>query len=226
MKQETIDQVFSYLNINNSHLYKPSNYNGQKNFICKIENNYWFLMIFFNMYCLVKENPELQTREEFKFNSNRQLKVAINKDQDIEKVFAFIVSQLNYIDFLKTNYSRKENTNLGEVYTSINNHYISNTYLHPNLIEEKTVIFDKDSIIFAPLQSSRMTIRPELRQSNYLNREQIEELISNRVSDSISQLAEQTQRIITPRERDVENLRSRLIRLSEQLRILERNNNE
>lgn len=226
MKQETIDQVFSYLNISNSHLYKPNNYNGQKNFICKIENNYWFLMIFFNMYCLVKENPELQTREEFKFNSNHQLKVAINKDQDIEKVFAFIVSQLNYIDFLKTNYSRKENTNLGEVYTSINNHYISNTYLHPNLIEEKTVIFDKDSVIFAPLQSSRMTIRPELRQSNYLNREQIEELISNRVSDSISQLAEQTQRIITPRERDVENLRAQLIRLSEQLRILERNNNE
>ena len=226
MKQETIDQVFSYLNISNSHLYIPNNYNGQKNFICKIENNYWFLMIFFNMYCLVKENPELQTREEFKFNSNHQLKVAINKDQDIEKVFAFIVSQLNYIDFLKTNYSRKENTNLGEVYTSINNHYISNTYLHPNLIEEKTVIFDKDSVIFAPLQSSRMTIRPELRQSNYLNREQIEELISNRVSDSISQLAEQTQRIITPRERDVENLRAQLIRLSEQLRILERNNNE
>lgn len=226
MKQETIDQVFSYLNISNSNLYKPSNYNGQKNFICKIENNYWFLMIFFNMYCLVKENPELQTREEFKFNSNHQLKVAISKDQDIEKVFAFIVSQLNYMVFLKTNYSRKENTNLGEVYTSINNHYISNTYLHPNLIEEKTVIFDKDSVIFAPLQSSRMTIRPELRQSNYFNREQIEELISNRVSDSISQLAEQTQRIITPRERDVENLRSQLIRLSEQLRILERNNNE
>lgn len=226
MKQETIDQVFSYLNINNSHLYKPSNYNGQKNFICKIKNNYWFLMIFFNMYCLVKENPKLQTREEFKFNSSDQLKVAISKDQDIKKVFAFIVSQLNYIDFLKTNYSRKENTNLGEVYTSINNHYISNTYLHQNLIEEKTVIFDRDSVIFAPLQSSRMTIRPELRQSNYLNREQIEELISNRVSDSISQLAEQTQRIITPRERDVENLRAQLIRLSEQLRILERNNNE
>lgn len=226
MKQETIDQVFSYLNINNSRLYKPSNYNGQKNFICKIENNYWFLMIFFNMYCLVKENPELQTREEFKFNSNHQLKVAIGKDQDIKKVFAFIVSQLNYMDFLKTNYSRKENTNLGEVYTSINNYYISNTYLHPNLIEEKTVTFDIDSAIFAPLQSSRMTIRPELRQSNYLNREQIEELISNRVSDSISQLAEQTQRIITPRERDVENLRSQLIRLSEQIRILERNNNE
>ena len=226
MKQETIDQVFNYLNISNSNLYKSSNYNGQKNFICKIENNYWFLMIFFNMYCLVKENPELQTREEFKFNSNHQLKVAISKDQDIEKVFAFIVSQLNYMVFLKTNYSRKENTNLGEVYTSINNHYISNTYLHPNLIEEKTVTFDIDSVIFAPLQSSRMTIRPELRQSNYLNREQIEELISNRVSDSISQLAEQTQRIITPRERDVENLRSQLIRLSEQLRILERNNNE
>lgn len=226
MKQETIDQVFSYLNINNSRLYKPSNYNGQKNFICKIKNNYWFLMIFFNMYCLVKENPELQTREEFKFNSNHQLKVAIGKDQDIKKVFAFVVSQLNYMDFLKTNYSRKENTNLGEVYTSINNYYISNTYLHPNLIEEKTVTFDIDSAIFAPLQSSRMTIRPELRQSNYFNREQIEELISNRVSDSISQLAEQTQRIITPRERDVENLRSQLIRLSEQLRILERNNNE
>lgn len=226
MKQETIDQVFSYLNINNSRLYKPSNYNGQKNFICKIENNYWFLMIFFNMYCLVKENPELQTKEEFKFNSNHQLKVAISKDQDIKKVFAFIVSQLNYMDFLKTNYSRKENTNLGEVYTSINNHYISNTYLHPNLIEEKTITFDIDSAIFAPLQSSRMTIRPELRQSNYLNREQIEELISNRVSDSIGQLAEQTQRIITPRERDVENLRSQLIRLSEQIRILERNNNE
>lgn len=226
MKQETIDQVFSYLNISNSHLYKPSNYNGQKNFICKIENNYWFLMIFFNMYCLVKENPELQTREEFKFNSSDQLKVAISKDQDIKKVFAFIVSQLNYIVFLKTNYSRKENTNLGEVYTSINNHYISNTYLHPNLIEEKTVTFDIDSVIFAPLQSSRMTIRPELRQSNYLNREQIEELISNRVSDSISQLAEQTQRIITPRERDVENIRSQLMRLSEQIRILERNNNE
>ena len=178
------------------------------------------------MYCLVKENPELQTREEFKFNSSDQLKVAISKDQDIKKVFAFIVSQLNYIVFLKTNYSRKENTNLGEVYTSINNHYISNTYLHQNLIEEKTITFDIDSVIFAPLQSSRMTIRPELRQSNYLNREQIEELISNRVSDSISQLAEQTQRIITPRERDVENLRAQLIRLSEQIRILERNNNE
>lgn len=226
MKQETIDQVFSYLNINNSRLYKSSNYNGQKNFICKIENNYWFLMIFFNMYCLVKENPELQTREEFKFNSNHQLKVAIGKDQDIKKVFAFIVSQLNYMDFLKTNYSRKENTNLGEVYTSINNHYISNTYLHPNLIEEKTATFEIDPLIFGPLQSSRMTIRPEFRQSNYFNREQIEELISNRVSDSINQLAEQTQRIIAPRERDVENLRSQLIRLSEQIRILERNNNE
>lgn len=226
MKQETIDQVFSYLNICNSHLYKPNNYNGQKNFICKIENNYWFLMIFFNMYCLVKENPELQTREEFKFNSSDQLKVAISKDQDIKKVFAFIVSQLNYIIFLKINYSRKENTNLGEVYTSINNYYISNTYLHPNLIEEKTVTFEIDPLIFGPLQSSRMTIRPEFRQSNYFNREQIEELISNRISDSISQLAEQTQRIITPRERDVENIRAQLIRLSEQIRILERNNNE
>lgn len=226
MKQETIDQVFSYLYKNNSRLYKPSNYSGQKNFICRIKYNYWFLTVRYNMYSLIKENPDLQTREEFKFNSSDQLKVAINKDQDIVKVFAFIVSKLNYIDFLKTNYSRKENTNLGEVYTSINNHYISNTYLHPNLIEEKTVIFDKDSVIFAPLQSSRMTIRPEFRQSNYFNREQIEELILNRVSDSISQLAEQTQRIITSRERDVENLRAQLIRLSEQIRILERNNNE
>ena len=226
MKQETIKQVFSYLYKNNSRLYKPNNYNGQKNFICQIKYNYWFLTIRYNMYSLIKENPELQTKEEFKFNSSDQLKVAIDKDQDIVKVLAFIVSQLNYMDFLKTNDIRQKGTNLKEVFTSINNHYISNTYLYPNLIEEKTVIFDRDSVIFAPLQSSRMTIRPELRQSNYLNREQIEALISNRVSDSISQLAEQTQRIITPRERDVENLRSQLIRLSEQLRILERNNNE
>lgn len=226
MKQEIIKQVFSYLYKNNSRLYKPNNYNGQKNFICRIKDNYWFLTIRYNMYSLIKENPELQTKEEFKFNSYDQLKVAIDKDQDIVKVLAFIVSQLNYMDFLKTNDIRQKGTNLKEVFTSINNHYISNTYLYQNLIEEKTVTFDKDSIIFAPLQSSRMTIRPELRQSNYFNREQIEELISNRVSDSISQLAEQTQRIITPRERDVENLRSQLIRLSEQLRILERNNNE
>ena len=226
MKQETIKQVFSYLYKNNSRLYKPSNYNGQKNFICQIKYNYWFLTIRYNMYSLIKENPEFQTKEEFKFNSSDQLKVAIDKDQDIVKVLAFIVSQLNYMDFLKTNDIRQKDTNLKEVFTSINNHYISNTYLYPNLIEEETVTFDRDSVIFAPLQSSRMTIRPELRQANYLNREQIEELISNRVSDSISQLAEQTQRIITPRERDVENLRSQLIRLSEQLRILERNNNE
>lgn len=226
MKQETIKQVFSYLYKNNSRLYKPNNYNGQKNFICQIKYSYWFLTIRYNMYSLIKENPELQTKEEFKFNSSDQLKVAIDKDQDIVKVLAFIVSQLNYMDFLKINDIRQKGTNLKEVFTSINNHYISNTYLHQNLIEEKTVTFDIDSVIFAPFQSSRMTIRPELRQSNYFNREQIEELISNRVSDNISQLVEQTQRIITPRERDVENLRSQLIRLSEQIRILERNNNE
>lgn len=226
MKQETIKQVFSYLYKNNSRLYKPSNYTDQKNFICRIKYNYWFLTIRYNMYSLIKENPELQTKEEFKFNSSDQLKVAIDKDQDIVKVLAFIVSQLNYMDFLKTNDIRQKGTNLKEVFTSINNHYISNTYLYSDLIKEETVIFDRDNVIFAPLQSSRMTICPEFRQSNYFNREQIEELISNRVSDSISQLAEQTQRIITSRERDVENLRSQLIRLSEQLRILERNNNE
>lgn len=226
MKQETIKQVFSYLYKNNSRLYKPNNYNGQKNFICQIKYNYWFLTIRYNMYSLIKENPELQTKEEFKFNSSDQLKVAIDKDQDIVKVLAFIVSQLNYMDFLKTNDIRQKGTNLKEVFTSINNHYISNIYLHQNLIEEKIKTLEIDPLIFESLQSSRMTIRPEFRQSNYFNREQIEELISNRVSDSISQLAEQTQRIIAPRERDVENLRSQLIRLSEQLRILERNNNE
>lgn len=226
MKQETIKQAFNYLDNNYSSLYLPSNYQKRKNFICRVKDNYWFLTVNYNMFSFIKENPVSQTREEFKFNSFTQLEVAINKNIDIEKVLAYIVSQLNYIKFLKTNNFRDKGTNLEKVFSKINDYYVENTYLYQNLIEEKTVTFDKDNVIFVPLQSSRMTIRPELRQSNYFNREQIEELISNRVSDSISQLVEQTQRTITPRERDVENLRAQLIRLSEQIRILERNNNE
>lgn len=221
MKEATIKQIFSYLNINNSRLYKPSNYTGQKNFICRIKYNYWFLTIRYNMYSFIKENPELQTREEFKFNSAEQLKVAISKDSDIKKVLAFVISQLNYMDFLKTNDIKQEGTNLKEVFASINNHYIANTYLYQDLIETKTITIDRDSVIFAPLQSSRMTIRPELRQSNYMTREQIDEFFRDRVRDSVDQLVSQTQRMVTINSSETLNtIREQLGLLSERIEAM------
>lgn len=229
MKEETIKQAFNYLDNNYSRLYMPSNYQKSKNFICQIKDNYWFLTVNYNMFSFIKENPVSKAREEFKFNSPIQLKVAINKDFDIEKVLACIVSRLNYMNFIITNNLRNAGTNLKEVFSSINNYYVEHTYLYQNLIEEKTLTIDRDSVIFAPLQSSRMVLRPELRQSNYMTREQIEELFRDRVRESVNQLVDQTQRTITLNSEVTLNaMREAVERLSERVEAMraERNNNE
>lgn len=229
MKEETIKQAFNYLDNNYSSLYLPSSYQKRKNFICQIKNDYWFLIIQFNMFSFVKENPVSQTREEFKFNSARQLKVAINKAQDIEKVIACIISRINYIKFLHNNNFRDKGTNLAKVFSKINDYYVENTCLYQNLIEEKTITFDRESPIFAPLQSSRMVLRPELRQSNYMTREQIEELFRDRVRDSVNELVSQTQRTITLNSNLTLNaIREAVNSLSERVEAMraERNNNE
>lgn len=229
MKENVIKQVFNYLDKKNSCLYIPSSYNEQKNFICQIKNDYWFLTVRFNMFSFIKEDPVSQTREEFKFNSPTQLKVAINKDPDIEKVLAFVISRINYMDFVRINSLRDKGTNLKEVFSSINDYYIGNVYLYRNLIEEKTLTIDRDSVIFAPLQSSRMVLRPELRQSNYMTREQIEELFRDRVRESVNQLVDQTQRTITlNNDLTLNAMREAVERLSERVEAMraERNNNE
>lgn len=230
MKEKTIKQAFDYLNNNYSSLYLPSSYQKRKNFVCQIKDDYWFLMIQFNMFSFVKENPVSQTREEFKFNSPTQLKVAINKDSNIEKVLACVVSRLNYIKFLLNNNFRNKDTNIREVFSKINDYYIENTFLHQNLIVEgRTITFDRESPIFAPLQSSRMVLRPELAQSNYMTREQIEELFRDRVRDSVNQLVDQTQRTITLNSEITLNaMREAVERLSERVEAMraERDNNE
>lgn len=229
MKEETIKQAFNYLDNNYSRLYMPSSYQKSKNFVCQIKDDYWFLLIQFNMFSFIKENPVSQTREEFKFNSADQLKVAINKDQDIEKVLACIVSRLNYISFLKINNFRDKGTNLEKVFSKINDYYVENTYLHQNLIEEKTITLDKNSPIFAPIQSSRMILRPELRQSNYMTRDQIEELFRDRIRESVNQLVDQTQRTVTLNsDLTLNAIREAVNSLSEHVEAMraERNRNE
>ena len=229
MKENIIKQAFNYLDNKFSCLYAPSNFSERKNFICQIKNNYWFLTIRYNMYSFIKENPESKTREEFKFNSSAQLKVAIGKDSDIEKVLAFIVSRLNYITFIKNNNFRDKGTNLKEVFSNINNYYVENTCLYQNLLEEDTITVKLDNTIFSPLQSCHAIIRPELRQSNYMTREQMDEFFQNRISESVNRLADQAQRTISVNnDVTVQIIREQLERLSERVEAMraERNNNE
>lgn len=227
MKENIIDQAFNYLDNKFSCLYAPSNFSERKNFICQIKHNYWFLTIRYNMYSFIKENPENKIREEFKFNSSAQLKVAIGKDSDIKKVLAFIVSRLNYITFVKNNNFRDEGTNLKEVFSSINDYYVGNTYLYQNLLEEDTITVKLADPIFSPLRP-QYTIRPELRQSNYMTREQIDEFFQNRISESVNRLSDQAQRITVNNDVTVQIIREQLERLSERVEAMraERNNNE
>ena len=229
MKEKIIEQAFNYLDNKFSCLYAPSNFSERKNFICQIKYNYWFLTIRYNMYSFIKENPESKIREEFKFNSSAQLKVAIDKDSDIKKVLAFIVSRLNYITFVKNNDFRDEGTNLKEVFSSINDYYAKNTCLYQNLLEEDTMTIKLANPIFSPLQSRYTTVRPELRQSNYMTREQIDEFFQNRISESVNRLSDQAQRTITVNnDVTVQLIREQLERLSERVEAMraERNNNE
>lgn len=229
MKENIIKQAFNYLDNKFSCLYMPSNFSERKNFICQIKYSYWFLTIRYNMYSFIKENPESKTREEFKFNSSAQLEVAIGKDSDIKKVLAFIVSRLNYMNFVKNNNFRDKGTNLKEVFSSINDYYVENTYLYQNLLKENTMTIKLADPIFAPLQAQRVTIRPELRQSNYMTREQIDEFFQNRISESVNRLADQAQRTVTVNnDVTVQLIREQLERLSERVEAMrtERNNNE
>lgn len=229
MKENIIEQAFNYLDTKFSCLYAPSNFYKRKNFICQIKYNYWFLTIRYNMYSFIKENPESKTREEFKFNSSAQLEVAVGKDSDINKVLAFIVSRINYITFVKNNNFRDEGTNLKEVFSSINDYYVENTYLYQNLLKEDTMTIKLADPIFAPLQTRHATIRPELRQSNHMTREQIDEFFRDRISESVHRLADQAQRTITiNNDVTVQLIREQLERLSERVEAMrvERNNNE
>lgn len=234
MKEEVIKQVFDYLNNNYSYLYIPSSFQKRKNFVCQIKDNYWFLAVNQNMFSFIRENPVSQAKEEFKFNSSTQLKVAINKDFDIEKVLACIVVRLNYLSFLKTNVVRDKGTNLEKVFSKINDYYIENTFLHQNLIiEENTRTIRLADPIFSPLQTHYATIRPELRQSNYMTREEIDEFFSRRINESVNRLADQAQRTGTIRVNNdvtMQIIREQLEQLSERVEVMrasvERNNNE